>query len=178
MKVRIQVNRRYCKIGIFLSFFAALTAAAVCIVHDGVSFNSTVTAVRPNKVAEDIGNALQAQFGSTFGVNHDVTGYVAYTVKLPFGFQGGLQTMPFSKPCGQDFKQRAKEMWPNPIAVGGSGGGIGGGICGAPIGYGVVGYTPVYQSVQSCTPDGCMKQDVVVAYEPIYGPVPEQSTSC
>lgn len=153
--------------------------AAACIKHDGAQFDITVLKVSPSKVAEEIGGKLEDALGTTFDRNHDVEGVVRYSVKLPWGSSGGLNVIPFTKPCGQNFKERAEELWSN-FAGGGDGGSCGGGLGGGSIGWGVVGYTPVYSTATVTTPEGSHSEQVLVGFEPVYGNMFEEyaSTDC
>lgn len=51
---------------------------------------------------------------------------------------------------------------------GGNGGGGPGGSQGG-LNWGIVGYTAIYKTVQTCTPQGCQSQSVLIGYEPVYG---------
>ena len=110
MKMRRSIgNARYS--ALLLLLLAA--GAAACIKHSGVQFDITVLKVTPSNVAEEVGKKLEDTLGTTFDRNHDVEGVVRYSVKLPLGLNGGLHSIPFTKPCGQTFKERAEELWSN-----------------------------------------------------------------
>lgn len=72
-----------------------------------------------------MGQRLQEQFGSQFGPDVDVEGYVLVrpSARLP----GGV-SIPFHKPCGQTFEEGGAELDPaNPDnGNAGTGGGSGG----------------------------------------------------
>jgi hypothetical protein len=178
MKMRRSIgNARYS--ALLLLLLAA--GAAACIKHSGVQFDITVLKVTPSNVAEEVGKKLEDTLGTTFDRNHDVEGVVRYSVKLPLGLNGGLHSIPFTKPCGQTFKERAEELWSN-FAGGGDGGSCGGGGMGGggTIGWGVVGYTPVYATATVSTPEGSHSEQVLVGFEAVYGNMFEEyaSTDC
>ncbi|WP_313246854.1 hypothetical protein [Stenotrophomonas rhizophila] len=109
MKMRRSIgNARYS--ALLLLLLAA--GAAACIKHSGVQFDITVLKVTPSNVAEEVGKKLEDTLGTTFDRNHDVEGVVRYSVKLPLGLNGGLHSIPFTKPCGQTFKERQKSCGP------------------------------------------------------------------
>jgi len=56
----------------------------------------------------------------------------------------------------------------------------GGGLGGGGIGYAIVGYTPVYSTATVTTPEGSHSEQVLVGFEPVYGPVLQEhaNTSC
>jgi hypothetical protein len=163
-----------------LLLLLAAAGAAACIKHEGPQFDITVLKVTPSNVASEVGGKLEDALGTTFDRNHDVEGVVRYTIKLPLGLSGGLNVIPFTKPCGQTFKERAEELWSN-FAGGGDGGSCsGGGMGGGTIGWGVVGYTPVYATATVSTPEGSHSEQVLVGFEPVYGNMFEEyaSTDC
>jgi hypothetical protein len=51
--------------------------------------------------------------------------------------------------------------------VGGGGGGGGGGGTYT----GIVGYKPVYRTATVCVASSCYSEQILVGYEPVYGPV-------
>lgn len=59
----------------------------------------------------------------------------------------------------------------NPGPVGGSGGGGGGSGSGGGSSTGIVGYRPIIMTATVCALGTCSSQQVVVGYEPIFGPV-------
>lgn len=159
---------------VFSLGFASFAAAAACTVHYGVSFDKTLVDVSPSRYGAEIGDKLQQTYGAQFGVDHDVEGIVRYTVKLPFGLQGGLQSIPFHKPCGATFKDVANEMWPLSLAIGG------GGMC-PDQGSGsatVVGYNPIYTSVNVCVAGSCSTQTVLIGYTPIFNTINQELEYC
>lgn len=166
----LQENRyRVSKVKRLLLIVAAGVTIA-CVVHSGPKFAINVGAVSPATIGKEIGESLQKQLGGTFGRNDDVEGTVSYVAKLPIiGLRGGLYSVPFHKPCGQTFEERAQEIWP---LLSGGGGGLGG-VCGSQMSVetGVVGYRIEYGTAKTCTPAGCHTESYVKSVEPIYGQV-------
>lgn len=170
----MNARRTSAKLGSFASLsLASFVAIAACIIVDGVGFNVTILeAIEPDNVGEQIGEALQNALSGQYSNDHDVSGTVSYRAKLPYGFQGGLQTVPFDKPCGQSFKERAMEIWPGLGGAGGGGGDIGcsGGDMGGGVQLVITGYQPVYVTASVTTPGGgTSTQQVLVGFQPIYG---------
>lgn len=145
-------------------------AALACTIIDGPSFSINIGGVSPKSIAKDIGGRLQSTFGKTWGSNVSVEGTVYYSVDLPFGYQGGLHSIPFQKPCGKTFQEQADILWP---ALTG-GGGPSGEFCSASGGLqeSIVGYSPVYGTAQTCVPGSCTSFTYIKGYEPIYGMTP------
>lgn len=153
-----------------ISLFFAAGAAIACTIIDGPSFSMNVGSVSPKSIAKDIGGRLQSAFGNTWGRNVSVQGTVYYSVDLPFGFQGGLHSIPFTKPCDKTFQEQADALWP----VLTDGGGSLGEYCGTSGGVqeSIIGYSPVYGTAETCVPGSCTSVTYLKGYEPIYGMVP------
>ncbi|TDK26198.1 hypothetical protein E2F46_06260 [Luteimonas aestuarii] len=156
-----------------LSLLLAPAIALACTIYEGVSFDVHVGAVSSGI---ELGDRLEAALGSQFGVDTSVEGVVRYQARLPFlNIIGGLMSIPFTKSCGQTFKQRAIEIYSNSVGNADTGGGPGGGNGGGGNGsgqYQVVGYTPIYITGTVCANGSCSSQQILIGYTAQWAWVP------
>ena len=139
--------------------------AWACTVYSGIQFDVNVGAVSSGV---ELGEELEDRLGDVYGPDTSVEGVVRYQARLPvLNWTGGLMSIPFTKGCGETFRQRANSLFNN--SVGGAAGGTGGGGGAGGGGFGIVGFSPVYVTATVCSGGVCTSQQVLVGYDPIYG---------
>jgi hypothetical protein len=95
------------KYSMSLFFFASVGVAVACTALAALTINVGQVSNNPVTAQGQIGDRLQAAFGSVATPAHDVEVRVQYQVSF-MGFTSS-HSLPFSKPCGKTFSQVGQE---------------------------------------------------------------------